>query len=50
MGVLAFIRYKIVEKQIEDDTYRPSVILSVLLFLSLLSIGVFLLLYLYHSM
>ena len=50
MGILAFIRYKAVEKQIEDDTYRPSPILSVLLFLSLLSIGVFLILYLYHSM
>jgi putative membrane protein len=49
MGVLAFIRYKAVEKQIEDDTYHPSAILSVLLFLSLLSIGVFLILYLYHS-
>lgn len=50
MGVLAFFRYKTVEKQIENDTYRPSPILSVLLFLSLLSIGVFLILYLYHSM
>ena len=50
MGILAFIRYKVVEKQIDDDTYRPSPILSVLLFLALLSIGVFLLLYLYHSM
>ncbi len=50
MGMLAFVRYKNVEKQIEDDTYRPSPILSVLLFLSMLSIGVFLVLYLYHSM
>ena len=50
MGILAFIRYKTVERQIEDDTYQPSPILSVLLFLSLLSIGVFLILYLYHSM
>ena len=50
MGVLAFMRYKTVEKQIEDDTYTPSPILSVLLLLSLLSIGVFLILYLYHSM
>ncbi len=50
MGVLAFVRYKIVERQIEDDTYRPSVVLSVLLFLSVLSIGVFLVLYLVHSM
>src|SRR5512143_1402799 len=50
MGILAFIRYKAVEKQIDDDSYRPSPILSVLLFLALLSIGVFLILYLYHSM
>jgi uncharacterized membrane protein YidH (DUF202 family) len=50
MGILAFIRFKTVEKQIEEDTYRPSPILSVLLFLSMLSIGVFLVLYLIHSM
>jgi putative membrane protein len=50
MGVLAFIRYKAVERQIEDDSYQPSAILSVLLFLSVLSIGVFLVLYLVHSM
>lgn len=49
MGVLAFIRYKKVEKQIEENSYRPSTILSVLLFLSMLSISVFLILYLYHS-
>lgn len=50
MGVLSFIRYKTVEKQINDDAYQPSPILSVLLFLSMLSIGVFLLLYLIHTM
>ena len=50
MGSLAFVRYKTVEKQIDDDTYRPSPILSVLLFLSMLSIGVFLILYLIHTM
>jgi len=50
MGVLAFIRYKNVEKQIDDDTYRPSPILSVLLFLSVLSVGVFLILYLVHTL
>ena len=50
MGSLAFLRYKNVEKQIEDDTYQPSPILSVMLFLSMLSIGVFLILYLIHSM
>ncbi len=50
MGVLAYIRYKTVERQIENDTYQSSGILSVLLFLSVLSIGIFLVLYLVHSM
>ncbi len=50
MGVLAFIRYKTVEQQIDDDTYKPSPILSVMLFLSVLAIGIFLVLYLIHSM
>ncbi len=50
IGILAFARYKSVQKQIEEDTYRPSPILSVMLFLSVLAIGVFLVLYLVHSM
>jgi putative membrane protein len=50
MGVLAFLRYKKVEQQIDDDTYKPSAMLSVMLFLSMLAIGVFLMLYLVHSM
>ncbi len=49
MGVLSFIRYKKVEKQIDDDAYRPSRILDVLLTLSVLAIGVFLAIYLVHS-
>lgn len=50
MGVLAFIRYKAVERQIEEDTYQPSIVLSVLLFTAVLSVGVFLLLYLVQSL
>lgn len=50
MGALAFIRYKKVERQIDNETYKPSAILSVMLFLSVLAIGVFLVLYLIHSM
>jgi putative membrane protein len=50
MGVLAFFRYKKVEQQIDDDTYKPSAMLSIMLFLSMLAIGVFLMLYLVHSM
>ncbi|MBI5074781.1 MAG: DUF202 domain-containing protein [Nitrospirae bacterium] len=50
MGVLAFIRYKKVAKQIDDDTYQPSRILDVMLMLSLLIIGAFLVIYLMHSL
>lgn len=49
MGVLAFIRYKKVEKQIDEDTYQPSMILDILLTISVLSIGMFLVIYLLHS-
>jgi uncharacterized membrane protein YidH (DUF202 family) len=50
MGVLAFIRYKKVERQIDEDTYAPSPVLSVLLAISVIVVGMFLLLYLIHSM
>jgi putative membrane protein len=50
MAIIAFIRYKTVERQIDADTYKPSAILSILLFLSLLSVGIFLLLYLVHTL
>ena len=49
MGVLSFIRYKKLEKQIDEDSYRPSLILDVLLTASVLSIGIFLVIYLIHS-
>ena len=49
MGVLAFMRYKIVERQIDEDAYRPSVILNLMLAISVFSIGVFLVIYLVHS-
>ncbi len=49
MGVLAFIRYKRVERQIDTDTYQPSLILDILLTISVLAIGIFLVIYLIHS-
>ncbi len=49
MGVLAFVRYKRVEKQIDDDTYHSSLILDILLTLAVLSVGIFLVIYLIHS-
>jgi uncharacterized membrane protein YidH (DUF202 family) len=50
MGVLAFVRYKKVERQIDEDTYAPSLVLSVLLAISVIVVGMFLLFYLIHSM
>ena len=49
MGVLAFIRYRKVECQIDADTYQPSLILDIMLTLSLFAIGLFLIIYLIHS-
>ena len=46
MGLLAFIRYKKVEQDIDEDTYRPSLILDILLTLSIVAIGIFLVIYL----
>jgi len=49
MGLLAFIRYKKVERQIDEDTYQPSSILDILLLLAVLAVGIFLVIYLIHS-
>ena len=50
MGVLAFARFKKIEKQIDSDTYQPSLLLDVMATLSILAIAVFLIIYLLHSM
>ena len=49
MGVLAFIRYKKVEKQIDEDLYQPSLLLNMLLTAAILAVGIFLVIYLIHS-
>jgi len=49
IGLLAFIRYKKVERQIDEDTYRPSIILDILLAMLIFSMGIFLVIYLIHS-
>ena len=49
MGMLAFIRYKKLEREIDEDTYQSSLILDVLLTISVLTVGIFLVLYLIHS-
>ncbi len=47
--LLAFIKYKKVEKQIEGNTYQASILLNIMLTLSVLLIGVFLVVYLNSS-
>jgi putative membrane protein len=49
MGLLAFVRYKKVERQIDEDTYQPSSMLDILLTISVLAVGIFLVIYLIHS-
>ncbi|MEJ5301401.1 MAG: DUF202 domain-containing protein [Thermodesulforhabdaceae bacterium] len=49
MGILAFIRYKKVEKQIEEDSYHPSLILDLLLVLCIVTVGLFFVIYFVHS-
>jgi uncharacterized membrane protein YidH (DUF202 family) len=47
--LLAFIRYKKVEKQIDSDTFQPSSLLDIFLALAILAVGIFLVAYLIHS-
>ena len=49
MGILAFIRYKKVEREIDRDSYQPSLLLDILLTISISSIGIFLIIYLIYS-
>jgi len=49
MGLLAFIRYKKVQRQIDEDTYQPASALDILLALSVVAVGIFLVTYLIHS-
>ena len=50
MVLLAFVRYKKVEKQIDSDTFQPSSLLDLLLTLAILAVGIFLVAYLIHSL
>jgi uncharacterized membrane protein YidH (DUF202 family) len=49
MGLLAFIRFKKVEREIDEDRYRPSLILDIMVAMSILAIGIFLVFYMIHS-
>jgi putative membrane protein len=49
MGILSFVRYKKVEREIDDDTYQPSLLLDILVTMGMLAVGIFLVLYMIHS-
>ena len=49
IGLLAFVRYKKVEREILEDTYRPWIMLDVLVAMLILVIGIFLTFYMLHS-
>ena len=49
MGLLAFFRYKLTEKQLTDASYRPSALLSTMLAVSIVVVGILLVVYLVHS-
>lgn len=49
IGVLAFIKYKNVERQIKEGKYRSSLLLEFMLTLSILAVGIFLIIYLIHT-
>jgi uncharacterized membrane protein YidH (DUF202 family) len=49
MGILSFVRYKKVEREIDNDTYQPSLLLDILVTMGMLAVGIFLVLYMIHS-
>lgn len=49
-GVLAFLRYREVAQQIDEDSFRPSAVLSIMLILTLVILALFLLLSLVHTL
>lgn len=49
MCMLAFFKFKTTETQIDNNNYSPSLLLDVLLTLTIVLIGLFLVLYLVHN-
>ena len=50
MGVMAFFRFKQVRREIEDDTYRPSLLLDVMAAILIFAIASFFVIYMVHSL
>jgi uncharacterized membrane protein YidH (DUF202 family) len=50
MGVLAFIRYKKTEREIDEDTYQPTLILDIMVVIGILAIGIFFVIYMIYNL
>jgi len=50
MGLLVFVRYKKVEREINENTYQPSLLLDILVTLGIIIIGIFLIFYMMHAL
>jgi putative membrane protein len=50
MGVLAFVRYRKVEKEINEESYQPSLLLDILITMGIITIGIFLVFYMLHAL
>ncbi|AFM40012.1 putative membrane protein [Desulfosporosinus acidiphilus SJ4] len=49
MSILAYLKYRSIDAQISADTYQPSSFLNILLSISVLAVGTFLIFYLLQS-
>jgi uncharacterized membrane protein YidH (DUF202 family) len=49
MGLLALIRYKKVEREINENTYQPSILIDILVAMGIIIIGIFLIFYMIHT-
>jgi putative membrane protein len=49
MALLAFARYKKVEREISENTYQPSLLLDILVTMGMIVIGIFLIFYMIHA-
>ena len=50
MGLLALVRYKKIERQINENTYRPSILIDILVAMGIVIIGIFLIFYMIHTL
>jgi uncharacterized membrane protein YidH (DUF202 family) len=50
LGVLAFMRFMKTEKEIDDDAYRPSLVLDILVTMGMFAMGVFIVMYMIHNL